>query len=533
LSVYPPIFTEADGSAFRIAATLAISGRPARRMGGQRVGPVRYPIAQRSTRIRQHERLNDVAEPDGVLQRLNRSCCAAVTSVRLSGDSTVAVDPVPASLIPIVRRFSWRLRIGLLLEAWPRWAAGALLAAGCAALACRLFVPAADPYLYWLLAAPALAILPTALISIRRAYTPAEVLAIVDALSGGGGSVLTLAERHDQAWSHASQIGRAAHLSLPRFRPWRKLAVVVPALAFLLIVLLLPQRTSASDAASMADDVVDGLAATLAALQSHDLVTPEEEKQLQEEIERVRNAARERMDASAWEAADAVRERMASNAAAKRDAASWAQEALARYSAAGGLDGNPDAASAKAELSRALEALARSGALAGAPSEIQQMLASGATLPADAAALARLAASLSEYLGGVQGALGELRGFGGRASRFDPSEFAAAGEGEGDGSAGDTPGRGAATRGRADAEMTYGRESLPAERFKAQALPPGYVRSPDDWAPIVSLPGAPNVAPEAGGRAAARAYAEDAGQAAWRRTLAPRHQSAVKKYFQP
>ena len=81
--------------------------------------------------------------------------------------------------------------------------------------------------------------------------------------------------------------------------------------------------------------------------------------------------------------------------------------------------------------------------------------------------------------------------------------------------------------------MTYGLESLPAERFKAQALPPGYVRSPDDWAPVVNMPGAPIVSPEVSGRGAARTYSEDAGQAAWRRTLAPRHQSAVKKYFQP
>jgi hypothetical protein len=282
----------------------------------------------------------------------------------------------------------------------------------------------------------------------------------------------------------------------------------------------------------MADDVVAGLAATLAELKSNDLVTPEEEKQLQQEIERVRNAARERMDASAWEAADAVREKMASNAAAKRDAASWAQEALAQYSAAGGLDGNPDAASAKAELSRALEALARSGALAGAPMDIQKMLVAG-KLPADAASLDKLAASLAQYLGDGQGSLAELRGFGGRGSRFDPSEFAAAGEGENGAAAGNSPGRGGVTRGRADAALTYGQESLPAERFKAQALPPGYVRSPDDWAPIVNMPGAPNVAPEASGRAAARAYAEDAGQTAWRRTLAPRHQSAVKKYFNP
>ena len=439
-------------------------------------------------------------------------------------------DRVPASLIPIVRRFSRRLRLGLFLDAWPQWAAGALLAAGCAALVCRLFFPAADPYLFWLLTAPALAILPAAVLAIRRAYRPEEVLAIVDSMSGGDGAILTLAERDDQAWSHAPQIGRAAHIALPHFRPWRRLAVVVPALAFLAVALLLPQRIPAAGASPMAEDVVSGLSAALAELKTHDLVTAEEEKQLEEEIERVRNAARERMDASAWEAADAVKEKMAANAAAKQDAAKWAQEALARYSAAGGLDASADA-SAKAELSKALEALARSGALAGAPMDIQKMIASG-KLPTDAASLEKLAASLSQYLGDVQGRLGELRGFGGRGSRFDPTEFAAAGEGE-DAAGGNRPGRGGVSRGRADAELTYGQESQPADKFKAQALPPGYVRSPDDWAPIVNMPGAPNVAPEVGGRAAARAYAEDAGQAAWRRTLAPRHQSAVKKYFKP
>ena len=412
-------------------------------------------------------------------------------SVRLSADSTMAADRVPASLVPIVRRFSRRLRIGLFLEAWPQWAAGALLAAGCAALVCRLFVPAAAPYLIWLLAAPALAILPAAVISIRRAYRPEQILAIIDALTGGDGAVLTLSERHDPAWSQAPQIDRAARVSLPRFTPWRRLAVVVPALAFLLIGLLLPQRTPAAGASPMADDVVAGLAATLAELKTHDLVTPAEEKQLEQEIERVKNAAREKMDASAWEAADAVREKMASNAAAKRDAASWAQEALARYSAAGGADGNTDSASANAELSRALEALARSGALAGAPADIQKMLASG-KLPGDAASLAKLAASLAQYLGDVQGSVAELRGFGSRGSRFDPSEFAAAGEGEVAGP-GNLPGRGGVTRGRADAALTYGQETLPADRFKAQALPPGYVRSPDDWAPVVNMPGAPIV----------------------------------------
>jgi anti-sigma factor RsiW len=62
-------------------------------------------------------------------------------------------------------------------------------------------------------------------------------------------------------------------------------------------------------------------------------------------------------------------------------------------------------------------------------------------------------------------------------------------------------------------------------------LPPGAPRSPDDWAPVVVLPGSPQEAAVLSAQAAARQYAAGAGQSAWRRSLAPRHQSAVKKYF--
>ena len=63
------------------------------------------------------------------------------------------------------------------------------------------------------------------------------------------------------------------------------------------------------------------------------------------------------------------------------------------------------------------------------------------------------------------------------------------------------------------------------------AAPPGAARSPDDWAPLAEMPGTPQESAESSARSAARQYAATSGQAAWRRTLAPRHQSAVKKYF--
>jgi hypothetical protein len=453
----------------------------------------------------------------------------------LSAGAAVALKNVPAALVPSLRRLSRRLFLGLFLETWPRWAAGALLASGGIVLVCRIMVPAAEPYLLWLLAAPALAILPALLVSSRRAYGRADVLALADALTGGGGLVVTLAERQHEAWGRADQMIRAASLPLPRVRPWRRLAVVLPAFLFLLGALLVPQRVPAFASSAMADEIAAGLSATLADLKAQAAVTAEEEQRLEEEIARVRKAAQERMDASAWEAADALKEQMAAKAAARRDAAQWAQEALARYAAAAaGGPGASDpasgaAAAAKNELSQALDALAKSGAMAGAPADLQKLVGAGAKLPGDAASLGQLAASLAEFLGSGKAALGDLRAFGDGPARFDPSEFAAAADGD----QGGRPGRGGVNRGRADAALTWGEETRPADRFKPQALPPGFVRSPDDWAPIVTLPGAPDVAPEAGSPSAARTYEDDAGQAAWRRTVAPRHQSAVKKYFQP
>jgi hypothetical protein len=442
----------------------------------------------------------------------------------------MAVAPVPPSLTPAFRRLSRRLAIGLFLDAWPRWAAGTLLAAGCIALACRLFLPAAASYLYWLFAVPALSTIPAIVTTVRGAYRPEQVIALADSLTGGGGLVLTAAERQEGSWEHAPQMVRASRLRGPRLRPWRRLATVVPALAFLLMALMLPQRTPAFGSSALADQIAEDLSARLADLQARQEVTAEEAEQLEREIADVRRAARERMDAATWEAADAVNERLAAKSAARRDAAQWAQEALARYSAAGGLDpSSAEAASAQAELSRALGALAATGGLAGAPADVQKLLGADGALPTDAASLAQLAAALEAYIG-QPGRGGTLQVLGDGMTRFDPSEFgtevAAA-------FAGSTHGRGAVTRGRADADLTWGEETRPAERFRAQALPPGFVRSPDDWAPLVSLPGAPEAAPEEGRRSAARAYRDEAGQAAWRRTLAPRHQSAVKKYFQP
>lgn len=441
------------------------------------------------------------------------------------------MNQLPASVPPILRRLSRRLATGVFFDVWPAWTAGSLLVAGLVALACRLFSPGAAPYLPWLWLAPILTLAPTLIVWLGRAYGPQEIIALADSLGGGQGLLLTLAEREDRAWAGSAMAESASSFALPRLRPWRSLAPLVPATAFLTAALWLPQRMPSPGPAILADDIAGDLTATLVELKRQALVTPEEENELEEEIERIRRAADERVDPSSWEAADALREKIVAALSEKQDAVKWTEESLRRYAAAtqGGAGGTSDSQAEAAELTAALEKLAQSGLLAGAPADLRQLL-EGRKLPTDAKALGELAASLGKYLGEMEGRFGDLAGLGKEFGRFNPSEFPLSSrwrpDGEGD------PGSGGIDRGRADAPLTWGEESQPLDRFKAEPLPPGAARSPDDWAPLVEVPGAPKESPVLSTPAAARRYADSAGQSAWRRTLAPRHQSAVKKYFE-
>jgi len=434
---------------------------------------------------------------------------------------------------PIRRRLSRlarRLALGLFFDVWPRWAAAGLLVAGLAALACRLLVPRASPFLAWLWLAPALALIPAAIVCRLRAFRTEDVVAVADSLGGGRGILLAVNETGDAAWSASAVLERASAFQVPRLRPWRALRLPVAAAVFLAIAIALPQRAPRASSRALADDIARDLTSTAAELKQQQMLTPEEEKSLDDAIERIRRGAEQRVDASSWEAADAVREKMAADLTAKQNAAKWTEDSLARYAAAARAAGGipPGDGAEAAELTKALEQLAKSGMLAAAPEDLKAMLGGG-KLPTDPASLKNLSVALSKYLKDRNGKLGELGKLGKEFGRFNPDDFPiASGPGpDGDGD----PGRGGVSRGRADAELTWGKATERFDRFKATPLPPGAPRSPDDWAPVVELPGAPQESPELSAPSGARQYADAVGQGAWRRTLAPRHQSAVKKYF--
>jgi hypothetical protein len=444
------------------------------------------------------------------------------------------MQDLPVSVRRALRRLTRRLAVGLFLEVWPAWAVAGLLVAGTSVLIARLFFPPLAPYLPWFWLMPVVAALPALVLCLRRVYRPAQVLALADSLAGGDGLLLALSERPDAAWSEAQALQRIATLRLPSVRPWHQLRLVPVSMLFFVVALLIPQRTlpRAGDNAVAANVVAD-VRASVEAMKKEALLTPEEEKKLDQEIERIRQGAARRVDAASWEAADSMQQKMEAGLAAKQDAVKWAQQSLARYGAAAQAGGSAAGAAASspasdaAELQKALSRLAAAGLLNGAPQAISDLAAGRTKLPADPAALAGLQATLGRFLTDRESRLGAAVAAA-KAGRFDASDFPTGDPGpDGDGE----PGRGAANRGRADAELTRGPATAPYDRFKAKPLPPGAVRSADDWAPIAVLPGAPGIAPQASTSAAAQTYASAAGQEAWRRTLAPRHQSAVKKYF--
>jgi hypothetical protein len=441
------------------------------------------------------------------------------------------MDKVPSTIPGVLKRLRRRLAIGLFLEIWPVWAIGSLVVAGTVVVVCRMFIASAAPYLAWLWLLPALTAIPALAICLRRAYAPADVAAVADWLGGGRGALLTWFETTDPAWSESPLIRQAATFPLPRIHLRLAQMAVIPALAFLVVTLLLPQRVRALDASeALADEIASDLKAAVVELKQEALITPEEEQRLEEQIEQIRKSAEERVDPSSWEAADALREQVVAALTEKQEAVKWAQESLARLAAAAEALGSGESLSnaQTAELTKALEKLSKTGLLAGASDKLLGMLQAG-KLPADPKALRELAASLGKYLAETNGKFADAAGLGRAFGRFDPSEFPT---GSGQAPDGDgRPGSGGINRGRADADLTWGKETTPFDRFKSKPLPPGAARSPDDWAPVVSLPGAPQESPTVSAQAAARDYAAAAGQTAWRRSLAPRHQSAVKKYF--
>jgi hypothetical protein len=270
-------------------------------------------------------------------------------------------------------------------------------------------------------------------------------------LAEGRGALLTWFEKSDPAWSDSSLVQQAAAFPLPRLRLHRTQMAVVPALAFLAVAFLLPQRVRALDAsAALAEEIASDLKAAVVELKQESLITPEEEQKLEEQIEQIRRSTEERVDPSSWEAAGRAAGAGGGHAHRKAEAVKWTQESLARLAAAADALGAGESLSnaQTAELTKALEKLSKTGLLAGAPEKMRGMLQAG-KLPSDPKAVARPGRVAGKYLAETNGKFASAAGLGKEFGRFDPSEFPT---GSGDSPDEDgQPGRGGVNRGRGDA----------------------------------------------------------------------------------
>ena len=440
---------------------------------------------------------------------------------------------LPASVRPVLGRLARRLAIGLFLEVWPPWAAASLLLVGVTALVCRIFVPSAASALPWLWLAPLVTAVPALVVCFMRAYRPGEIVAVADWLGGGQGVLLTLLENNDPAWAESPLLEHASSLVAP---------------------------TAASLAASgrvgsgggVSRTRVVASAASLAFRREHDSCrryrrgsdrhddgaeeTGVDHSRRGEEPGRGdrthtprRTGARRRVFVGGGRRTSRARRCQALREAGRGEVGPG-EPGPVRGRGAGRSSSPGRLLKPAPPSSRRRSNSWRKAVSSPAPQQTCKSCsrAAGCLPTPDRCETSGVA---GDYLGEQNGRFGQLARLGKEFGRFDPSEFPLESDNQ-DQTAMENRDEAVST---AAARMRRSRGARnrcrsTASRHSRCHLAPHAV--PDDWAPLVVLPGAPQESPELSSPSAARTYAAAAGQTAWRRTLAPRHQSAVKKYFE-
>ena len=440
-----------------------------------------------------------------------------------------------------VARLRRRLFLGEFLHEAAGWLAGFLILFGLAVLAVKLFAPQLWPYALW----GALGIIPTLGVaywrSLRRMPTDRETLAVLDSRLNAGGLLMTLAERPDAAWEERLPGPESLWASvLPRVRPVRfAKAVAVPAL-FAVGAGFIPARVPPPPApkVTVGTDAAKKLAETFALLEEADALDEEKKEELRAELDKLAAESQEApLTHEKWETVDALRERLTAGLDATDMAVSQGMAAAGALAAAmaGGQPLSAErSAQLQADIEEALETLRKNGALpkagaagsSGLSSDLQRLMKNGQFgLPSDAAARKQALDDLQKYLDAEAKKLSECRG-------KCQGSLCKGGNCQGTQPGGNRPGRGGITRGRGDAEMSYGDESDDqAIKFKETVLPPGLLDQPTDnvVGMTASAPQVDPTGPEA--RTTARDAGPTTGQTTWDRPLRPRHREVVRGYF--
>lgn len=433
---------------------------------------------------------------------------------------------------------------------------------GTAVLTVRLTFPQMWPHVLWL----AIGALPVAAgawcLARQKLQSRRETIAMLDQRLVAGGLLMTLAERPDEEWSeHLPKIRSLWANALPRLFPKRFTSYLALPILFAVASCFVPLREAKSTPVTpqaVAQNATQQLEELKESLDQAEILQEEEKKELEEEVSKLQEETKETpLTHENWETVDALTERLqlrVDDASAK---ASKFQEAVAQLAKAAGGQGEQLSPEAKEQLEKdveeAIEQLQKKGSQSSEigpgkqgsgkqslKDKLQRLMKDGkARLPTDPKERQELLDQLKEELEKEKEKLSELRKKCKACSQCKGGKCEGEGECESDkfsDQAGEKkdgkPGRGGVSRGRGDAEMSWGDEAdEKGAKFKEVLLPPGFADKPKDEIAGIQLI-APNEEPvTATGKGAQRQIDASSGDATWNRKLSPKHRNVVRKFF--
>jgi hypothetical protein len=458
-----------------------------------------------------------------------------------------------------------RLRFGQFLTSAADWLAVYLFVLGSAVLITKLAMPEFWPNVLWLVAGAVPVAVAAWWISGRELFSRTESVALLDNRLEAGGLLMTLCEAPDELWEERlPQLETLWKTSLPQYRPVRFARQMAGPFVFMLAACLVPLRDV--DAAptlknTAGEQATSQLQELLTELEKSDVLEEEEKQELEDEIAKLVEETKDTpLTHEKWETVDALQERMRMRVETTAAELVTAQQSLAALKNAADGDFAKLSIESMDMLSKdvleMMQKMADKGAFDNVPKnlkdQLQRLMKSSAgngkfQLPKDPKELSELLDSLDGFLQNESKKLSELRSKckGGNCKGCPGCEAGCKCSGPGDvvctcpncpnsggQCAGGAPGSGGISRGRGDADLTWGDESsLENTKFKESVLPPGMLDKPRDEVVGITIAAPETDVAGPAPRSAARAATAASGDETWKGTVRPRHRSVVKRYF--
>lgn len=453
----------------------------------------------------------------------------------------------PTAALNLLRR---RLGVVLVLRNVMLYGANLAFAIGTLTLLLRFLLPSQAGFIPLSVAVALIAVCVATVRALRAIPGRDVLLALLDARAGAGGLVMASATTPLGAWQ--SDVPANA---IPRIRwRWRRSAALFAgAILFLTGAVLAPARRDAgADRRMQIGQNVEKLRDQVSLLQEEQVLPEERADAIRDELKRLENESAGDDPARAWEALDSIEQAAAQlgeeagESAVKRAEVLVRTEMLAFAASDAGLD-EASATETMKELAGEIERAGQERSMLqnDLSKATQKAIADNTLQASQAREIANAARQGREQL---RATLNKLRAAGlidprtlkqfEDAARFADRDALARYLRENRGRSVKEQvgrfctGRGGVERGRGDAPLFFGEEARNGDaRFKEQTLPPADAASLAESEIAAVSSGAPDASEARRSAGGALDGAATGGGSAIKQTLAPRHRTAVRRFF--